>query len=987
MFDPQPTPRIFGVPPGADFPRAVHDGLRVKLQDAPPEALARVEIFVNTRRMQRRLKSLFDDGPATLLPRIRLVTDLSTDVAFADLPPPASSLRRRLELTQLIGKLLDQQPDLAPRAALFDLADSLAGLMDEMQGEAVSPETLQALDVSDSSGHWQRSLEFVSLVERYFGPESGREPDIESRQRMVIERLAAAWADAPPQHPIIVAGSTGSRGATALFMQAVARLPQGALILPGVDFDMPNPVWDGLIDADKGPDRFSPQDHPQFRFARLTTQLGLHPRDIAPWPFGPSAANPARNRLVSLALRPAPVTDQWLTEGQHLTDLPEASDQMTLVEAPSLRAEASAIALALRGAVEDGKVAALITPDRTLTRQITAALDRWNLIPDDSAGRPLPLSPPGRFLRQVAGLFGEKLTAQSLLALLKHPLANSGSGERGMHLLYTRELEMRLRRYGPPFPGAEDLLIWAGTEDAGRQAWASWLAQLVCNLDKAKTQALGTHLDDHIALASALAAGPSGTGSGGLWQEAAGKEAWRWVQELRREADHGGTLSTRDYHSLFQAVLQKGEVREPRRTHPNVIMWGTLEARVQGADLVILAGLNEGVWPEPPKPDPWLNRKMRQETGLLLPERQVGLSAHDFQQAIAAKEVILTRSVRDAEAQTVPSRWVNRLVNLLGGVSSVGAQCLDQMRRRGLDLLAQADQLDKPAHSVEPAPRPSPRPPTDMRPKEITVTEVQTLIRDPYAIYARRVLRLQPLDPLHQEPDAPTRGIVMHKIAERFVKSPLPEDPALARALLMQIADETLLAEVAWPAARRIWRIRLDKIADWLIAGEFERRQTARPLGQERSGALFIPQIETTLRGKVDRIDQYDDGSLRIIDYKTGAPPSKDQRQHFDKQLILSALLAERGTLDGIAANQVQDVAYIGLGVTPKFDPNTLDYGETDMALSELTSLLAAYLTDARGYTSRRAVDVRGYQAAYDHLARYGEWDESHSPTAIELAP
>ena len=265
------------------------------------------------------------------------------------------------------------------------------------------------------------------------------------------------------------------------------------------------------------------------------------------------------------------------------------------------------------------------------------------------------------------------------------------------------------------------------------------------------------------------------------------------------------------------------------------------------------------------------------------------------------------------------------------------------------------------------------------------MTEVQTLIRDPYAIYARRILRLQPLDPLHQEPDAPTRGIVMHKIAEKFVQTPLPEDPELARSLLMDIADDTLSTEVAWPAARRIWRVRLEKIADWLVSGEFERQAQARPLGQERSGALFIPGIETTLRGKVDRIDQFENGHLRVIDYKTGSPPSKDQRLHFDKQLILSALLAEQGVLDGVHANPVLETAYIGLGVAPKFDTVPVEHGETSVALAELTELLAAYLSDSRGYTSRRAVDLRGYAAAYDHLARYGEWDESHSPTAIEL--
>ena len=979
MFEPQSSPRVFGVPPGADFPRAVRDGVLHLMQTSRPEELARVEIFVNTRRMQRRLKSLFDHGPALLLPRIRLVTDLSTDVGFQDIPPPASALRRRLELTQLIGKLLDQQPDLAPRAALFDLADSLAALMDEMQGEAVSPQTIRNLDVSDSSGHWQRSLQVVALVEQFFGAESGQDPDIEARQRLVVDRLQDHWAKEPPGHPILVAGSTGSRGATGEFMRAVAALPQGALVLPGVDFDMPEPVWDSLDHA------LSAEDHPQYRFARLARSLKMHPAHIALWPSATPPANPARNRLVSLALRPAPVTDQWLTEGKDLTGITQATAEMTLIEAPSSRAEASAIAVILRNAVESGKVAALITPDRMLTRQVTAALDRWNLIPDDSAGRPLPLSPPGRFLRQVAGLFGEKLNSEQLLALLKHPITNSGSDERGPHLLFTRELELKLRRYGPPFPTAADLIGWAGADQPDRQAWAHWLATLVFDLQDIPARPLSNHLDQHIALASALAAGPTGSDTGELWLKAAGKEALRWVNELRREAKHGGTLSTRDYQALFQGVLQRGEVRDAATPHPDIMIWGTLEARVQGADLVILGGLNEGVWPEPPKPDPWLNRQMRHDAGLLLPERQIGLSAHDFQQAIAAKEVVLTRAIRDAESQTVPSRWLNRLGNLLNGVSEQSTRALSDMKARGARILRIAQMLDHPETPVAPAQRPSPRPPIAARPREITVTEVQTLIRDPYAVYARRILGLQPLDPLRQEPDAPTRGIVMHKIMERFLRHADLTDPKTARETLLQIARTTLDEQVAWPAARRIWRVKLEKIADELVAGELSRNAQAAPLAQERSGAFYIADLETSLRGKIDRIDQFPNGALRIIDYKTGTPPTRDQQTHFDKQLPLSALLAERGALDGIAANPVADIGYIGLGTSAKFDPITLEYGQVDIVLAELTRLLASYLTETRGYTSRRAVSLRGYDAAYDHLARYGEWDESFDPTPMDV--
>ncbi|MCK4711615.1 MAG: double-strand break repair protein AddB, partial [Marinosulfonomonas sp.] len=362
--------------------------------------------------------------------------------------------------------------------ALFDLADSLANLMDEMQSEGVSPKVIEQLDVSDQSGHWERALKFVQLIQHYFGDEAEKHPDTEARQRLVVEQLAAQWADNPPTHPIIIAGSTGSRGATHMLMAAVAKLPQGAIVLPGYDFDLPNDVWSAMDDA------MTAADHPQFRFRALQNTLGVSPDDVQQWD-DTDAPSAARNRLVSLALRPAPVTDQWMSEGKHLKNLDKAAENMALVAAPSPRIEALAIALKLRECAEAGKIAALITPDRMLTRQVTAALDQWGIEPDDSAGLPLPMSAPGRFLLHIAGLFGQVLTSETLLALLKHPLAHSGGAGRGDHLRWTRDLELHIRKLGPPFPTKDSLTKWAATHsDDGRQGWAAWLGDLLDGLEQ-----------------------------------------------------------------------------------------------------------------------------------------------------------------------------------------------------------------------------------------------------------------------------------------------------------------------------------------------------------------------------------------------------------------------------------------------------------------------------------------------------------------------
>ena len=351
MFEASGRPHIFAVPPGADFPRALVDGLRQQFEGQPPEALARVELIVNSARMQRRVREVFDEGPATLLPRIRLLSDYGSAAFASDIPRAVSPLRRRFELVRLIAQLLETQPDLAARASLFDLADSLATLMSEMNGEGVTAEDIESLDISDQSGHWERALAFFGIARRFLETVDDL-PDAEARQRLVIERLADRWKSAPPDHPIILAGSTGSRGTTMLLMQAIAELPNGAIVLPGFDFEMPQDVWDSLGGALTGDgDALSGEDHPQFRFRRLMHMIGIDRDEIRPWiEIAPPCRD--RNRLISLALRPAPVTDQWLSEGPSLERIDAATENMTLLEAPSVREEAMTIALGLRQAAD-----------------------------------------------------------------------------------------------------------------------------------------------------------------------------------------------------------------------------------------------------------------------------------------------------------------------------------------------------------------------------------------------------------------------------------------------------------------------------------------------------------------------------------------------------------------------------------------------------------------------------------------------------------
>ena len=973
------APRVFGLPPGVDFADALARGLLERHGGGPPEALARVSVIVSTGRLRRRLREALAARGPLLLPRIRTLEEVATDTPLVGLAPAAPKLRRRLEVAQLVGRLIEREPDIAPRGARYDLADSLSSLMEEMHDEAVTPEDIAAIDVGALSAHWERSLCFVRIVRDFF--EAGHAPDGEARLRAIVGHYTRGWERHPPDHPIVVAGSTGSRGATALLMRRVAATPDGAVVFPGFDFDLPGAVWGSMDDP------LLYEDHPQYRFRRLLDELRTDHRAVRPW-CAAEAPSPARNRLVSTALRPAPVTDGWRRDGSALGDLRPATVGLTLLEAPTERAEALAIALRLRRAAEDGARAALITPDRTLARRVTAALDRWGIVPDDSAGVPLHLSPPGRLLRQIARLHSGRVTIEALLSLLKHPLVHSGA-DRGEHLTRTRRLELALRRDGPPYPMGPDILDFADgcADDPWCRRWADWLAPILDRVE-GSDRALTDHVTRHLALAGALAKGSVAPfGTGGLWEEAAGEEALGTMGELAREARHGGAMSCTDYAKLLDRILAAEEVRRPEVAHPNVLIWGLQEARVGGLDVAILGALNDGAWPERTTADPWMNREMRRQAGLRLPELQIGLSAHAFQQAAGAPEVWLTRARRDAEAETVPSRWVNRLTTLMGGLPEThGAEALDAMRGRGAEWLAWAAALDRPGAQRRPEPRPSPAPPSAVRPRRYSVSRVKELLRDPYAVYASEVLRLRKLAPLRPEPDAALRGQVVHAALERFGREPLSGDRAVDRERLMTCLETELEAQAPWPAARRLWLARLGRVADWFLEAEERRRARATPVAWEAKGRLPLPEVGAgvELVARADRIDR-GPGGVILYDYKTGTPPNRNRQLHFDRQLLLEAMMAERGAFADLGPVPVEAAIYIGLGADPKEVQAPLGDITTEEIHRELGVLLTDWMTSARGYTARRAMEEDRHGSDYDHLSRLGEWEVSDAPQRIVL--
>ncbi len=966
-----PAPRLYAIPPGVSFAPAFAAGLLRRLDGHPPEAAVRIRLIVNTSRARTEITEALADtapGPA-LLPAIECIADLGADpLACLGDPQAEPALRRMLRLTRLVETFLEREGQSAPPAAAPDLAASLAELLDQLDDEGIPVDALQDATGGEFAAHWERSLGFIRQIVTEGGRRQG---DPKARQRRAITGLVEAWAASSPDTPVIAAGSTGSVGSTADLLAAIAGLPQGAVVLPGFDIGIDPAIWQNLT-----------PEHPMAPFKGMFERLGLAPGDVRPWNDGAHPL-PARLRLLGQALRPAPVTDAWRAAASDLqVEADESTSGLTLIEAEHPRREAAAIALAIRATIDTpDRTVAVVTPDAALARRVTAELQRFGIQPDDSLGQPLSLSPAGVFLRLVAEV-ADGATDATVVALLKHPLASIG-GDRQAHARAARRYEMALRRAGPRRRDGAILPSWP-TNDDGKAppkeedlAWLEAVRAAVAPFASAlQTDApLETLAASHQAAADALS-------GGAVWTGEDGEAAAQRLAEIARHADAHGDGPVPDYPRLFLRLLSGLQLR-PRRgeRHPRVSIWGTAEARIRRADVMILAGLNDGSWPMLPGNDPWLSRPMREAVGLPPPERQVGLAAHDFIGAAAAGEVFLTRSTRVDGTPTVASRWLARLTNLLEGVEG---NALAAMRRRGrywLDLLAHTHLPDRT--TPRPA-RPCPTPPLPARPARLSMTGVEELVRDPYAIYCRHVLRLEPLPPLGRTADARERGVLLHSLLERFVRETMDGLPDAPEQLFDRIADAVLADAPVESSQRRLWRARMARLRDAFLDKERTRRDFDEPVLLEAKARLTIetPATPFTLTGRVDRIDHCDGGGYALYDYKSGQLPSRKQIGLFALQLHLGALALAAGGIEALGPVIPEKAAYLGLDADASErylePPEGSDIAAVAVeARASLLRLIGAYAVESRGYLSRARLMTEGEDRDYDHLARRAEWAEA----------
>lgn len=986
-------PAVFTIAPGIPFLDALAAGIVQQTGEAP-ENLSRVSVLLPTRRACRSLSEAFlrlSDGKPLLLPRMTPLGDIDEDqLAFAsdegfggalafDIPPAISTLRRQLLLSRLIMARQDTPttPDQAAR-----LAQELARLLDQVQTERLSLDGLEKLvSEDDLSGHWQQTLKFLTILTENWPVILAEEGAMDPTQRrnQLLDQQAALWRATPPQGPVIAAGSTGSIPATADLLKVIAEMPGGAVVLPGLDMDCHDDVWQALQPT-----------HPQYGLARLLDHLDIARADVAHWPAPTRAVAPAsRSQLVNDALIPASLTDHWQNRAE---PDPHSLGGITTIEADSERAEAAMIALAMRHTLESaGKTAALITPDRTLARRVSAELGRWGIHIDDSAGRPLAETPPGVFVRLCARVITDGLAPVGLLSLLKHPFAAGGLDPAAFRTL-VRRFEVALLRGPRPGPGLDGLRAALSETKSEKAAGVDQLldcldrviAPFASHFEGPKAP-LKELLGAHVGLAEGLAASHDQDGPSRLWAGEDGEALANFVAELNDAADTLGDLAPWQYPALFDALLSPRAHRPRYGRHPRLHIWGLLEARLQVADVMILGGLNEGSWPPEPQASPWMSRPMLEKFGLSQPERRLGLTAHDFTQAAAGAEVIFSRAARSGGAPSVPSRWLLRLATRIKGTALE-----DALQPRG-ELASLFALLDQPEHYLEPA-EPLATPPLASRPRKLSVSAIETWIRDPYSIYARRILGLKVLDDIDADPGAAERGTVVHEALDRFVKlwpEGLPEN---ACDELLRVGAEVFEAKMSNPAVRAFWWPRFERIAQWFIDNERQKRAGGRtPMSTETTAELTFsaPGGDFTLHARADRIDKSAQGGLAIIDYKTGNVPSnKQMRSGLTPQLTLEAAMAGAGKFAGVTAQQVSELIYMRLagGLEPGKESGVFEDVEelAADALQGLKDRVAQFDDQDTPYLSRPIPKFLSRYGDYDHLARVKEWmvgdDEEDGP-------
>lgn len=994
---------IFSIAPHSPFlptlAEAVMDGrLLGDWRRGNPFWLSDVTVILPTQRAREALAEAFAKHPSFtgLLPDIRTFGgDEGDEEPFLppfDAPPSlpaATTLERRLILSRLVAAWAHspaggQAFSTPPTAAeIFSMADSLAHVFDDLAIAERGPGELRALGDQlgpELGAYWQQTLTFLDIAL------SAWPLMLEDRKRADPSQLRGARLDRQAEgapliygdRPVIAAGSTGSIPATARLLKALERLPRGALVLPGIDTTMSPDTHAALLDPDQ-----SPHGHPQYHLAKLLRTLGAGPADVIEL----AASDHPRTPLLHRALALTSETALWAEQRPDAETRDTALAGVSIIAARHEDEEARAIAIAAREALANKQTVGIITPDRILARRIAAELGRFGVVVDDAAGAPLFQSTIGRLARQILTLAVNQCAAVDLISLLRNRASLFGRG-RGEISNLADDIELALLRGQRPAPGLDGLRAALAAhlieppKGAARRLNENHASPILALLDDISaalsplTRLLATPLIRAADLAGAIISAVDLVAAGAPVR---GRDELQvWADEMAKLTGEGHAFAPAGLDAVLSALMQGFQVRNRLDSRGDIAIWGQIEARLMSPDLMILGALNEDIWPEPADPGPWLSRGMRLATGLEPPERLQGLAAHDFAQAMGNARIIVAYADRIGTSPSLPSRLVQRLD------AFAGEEAAQALRQRGRGWIEAARAIDA-VETTTPADRPQPNPPANIRPRKLSVTEVETLMRSPYDLYAKHVLKLRQLDPLGDVPDARERGTIIHDAFARFVEE--GHDPTAPDAFekLMAIAADAFSGLEAIGERRDIWLKRFGTAAEQFLTFERERQPRVRQRHAEIKGRMPLHLAEAfEITGQADRVDEMTDGTVEILDFKTGSPPTPAMMKAFEApQLLMEAVMTQAGAMTGITAAPTSALTYVKIGLGPEaFVPSAFKASDgmplmeaADEINRRLQSHIDHFLFRETPMPARLLPLVgQRFAGPYDHLARVAEW-------------
>ena len=1039
---------IFTIPPGSRFlsklARFVLDANHLDGEDHDPLILSRTTIYLPTRRALRSLRNEFSKllgTRPTFLPNLRTLGDGEHEDSdpfhiFDHQSEPKhviNPVARQIMLARLVKqwvekigedtrRLFEDEDIIIPSSSAESLwlAKEIAELIDQMETEEISWESLKLLipQKDEYAQWWQLTLEFLQIAMQAW-PQILDELgacDPATYRRLILDRRTNKLIEQNAPGPVIAAGSTGSIPATARFLKTVSQMPQGTIILPGLDKTMHEEAWQEIlhraaITKNNNPIQIGTniagcEDHPQYGLAKLLETIGIAREDVV------SLGRPVeklRNRalLTSIAMLPSAQTGNWQ---DLVTEIPEdeikaAISNIAIINAQSERQEALAIALVLRKQIETpNSHAALVTPDRNLARRVAAELKRFDLNIDDSAGSMLKNTDAAIFVRQLIAITTQPPNALTLTSLVKHPLLSideENSPEPKMGRLF----EICLLRDALEVPAvgnfqqsvenlksqlAQNKYCAQMIKNMRDEDWNNLISfckrldhnftTLAQNINANKSMRLDNFFDDILQCAHNLTS-KHGQTQTSAFSENDGELA-RFFEQVTNFASNEKAIKffcrPDELLLVFDALVAGKIVRTHANTHPRISILGPLEARLQPLDCVILAALNEGTWPPRHDNGPFLNRPMKMTMELATPERRTGLSAHDFEQLLGCEKVFLTRSQRVENAPTVPSRWLQRLCAIFG------ADLTKMLKKNGEEFLNIADLLDEPETQAKRLKRPYPKPPIIHRPTSLSITEIETWIRDPYAIYARRILKLQPLGTIDTLKEPQLRGIILHDTVAEFVHKNINPFAADAIEKFINIVEDKLQSNKIPAHIKALWLPRFGEIARDFITFEQTRKPTIFQSYCEIDGKIEVADTGFSLRGRADRIDIFTNGEVGILDYKTGTKPSMATARTLAPQLALEGAMVIYGGFGEIGAKTPSLLEYVRLRPRGEFKQehvNNDKFPTQQISLAKLAELerhILSYKNPDQGYLSRFAVEMStNVSGDYDHLARVREWSWS----------